>query len=289
MLDIFIIFVILVESLVGIAMLFTGLFVWGKLKDDFEARTLGGVLALISILFFIMGFRDLFWALEWIDEDIAFNIFFGEYILIIFLLLPFAFPRFLYLVFNKPIAKTIGRLLGTCLFILYLILHLKQREKIVAHFVPQGLSFEPPYSEKIFLAGVFSIFLLMMLHRASFHFIQWRKTRAFPYRFLIYLLFFFTFLTAMSTVLPKFQPWQVILGYVLALAAILGIYFVFSQETIKLEGVPQPTEEVEKRAKELEEKVSTLEKLQNLVLELKKDVDLRAEELMKEIERLKKE
>jgi len=272
--SVFLIFQIFLHFLSGLVIFFTGFFLWRKLRDDFEARTIGGILILTSLLFLLMGLRNLFWGLGWISESLTFNIFFTEYMIIFFLLLPFALPRFLYLVFTRPIVKTVGLILGGILYLAYLAIHFSQREKIIGHYAPESVLFEPPSLEKVFLAGIFILLIPMMLYRANIHFLQWRKTKTFPYRFLNYLLMLFIFFISIFTFFPQLSSWGGLFAYILILGGFLGIYLISSQETIKgQEFIPVPEKEEKKRADKLER-----------LYKLTEEIDLKIEDLKKELE-----
>jgi len=234
--DAFIAFKVLVNSLMGLTMFLTGFFLWREFKEDFEMKTLGGTLALPSLISFVTAFRVLFWDLGWVDENLASNIFFVEYILVFFFISFFILPRFLYLVINKPIVEKIGLLLGIGLYVVYLTIHFDQKGEIVAHYTPQGLVFELPYLEKIFLLFVFLFFIPLMFSRAISHFYQWRKKKAHSHRFFIYLSFFFILVMAAYTIFPQFQPWQTELGFILLLAGIFALYLLSYQELIEKRG-----------------------------------------------------
>jgi len=284
--DIFALFSILIHFSNGIAMFLTGLFLWKKFKEDFEIQTLGGILAFMSLLFFWMGLRNSLWNLGWIGERFTFYMFFVQYALILFFILPFALPRFLYLVFNQPIVKKIGLILGSGLYLIYLAFHFSQREKIVIHYTPQGLAFEPSAGEKFFLAGIFALFIPLIFYRINIHFSQWRKTKAFPHKFLIYLAFLFMNSVTSLTVLPRFGAWEAILGFVLSLAGILAIYLISSQALIKKEELePFPIGEEEKEIKKVPEGVDKDKEIRSLIT----GMETKIEELKGDIKKLKKE
>jgi len=233
--DISALFKILVDLITGSAMFLTGLFIWRNFKDDYENQSIGGLLAITSIMFSIMGLRVLFYELGLISESLSLYIFFAGYVIILFLTLPFAFYWFFYILINRPIAKVIGLALGIGLNIIYLSFHLSQKEKITPYYTPQGLLFELPEFEKVFLFSVFFFFLLAMIHRIIVHFLHWRKTKTFPYRLLSYLLFIFALSMAMlSTV--NFNPWQSLFFYALTIGGVLGLYLISSQEVIEKKG-----------------------------------------------------
>jgi len=233
--DVFLTFDIFLHFLSGLATLFTGLFLWKNFKEDFENRTLGGILGFTSLIFFMMFFRAVFWGLGWIGNKQALNFFFAEYIIILFFLLLFGLPRFLYLVFNRLSAIKAGSIFGGILYLVYLVVHFSHKEEIISHYVPQGLVFELPFEEKIFLMGAIAPLLLIMVYRTIVHFRRWRGTKRFSYRFLNYLLMFFIFLTSTFALIPRFQPWQSVLGFLLMFAGVLGIYIVSSQEVMERE------------------------------------------------------
>jgi len=262
-------------------MFLTGLYLWRRFREDFEVRTLGGVLAVPSVFLFVMALRIIFQNLGWISDNLAFTIFFVEYIIILLVLLLFAFPRFLYLVSSRPVVKRLGLILGILLYIAYLVLHFTQKEKTIAHYAPHGLVFELPYLEKVFLAIIFVIFFIAIIYRVLFHFHQWRKTKTFPYKLLTYLLFFLTFLIPIFTILPL-EPWQIVFGYILSLAGFLGVYFVASQQFIKEEKIIlTPREEI----KELKEPIDKEARLQEITIR----IESKMKELREEIEKLKRE
>jgi len=235
--SVFTIFDTVLHILAGLSMLLTGLFIWQKFKEDFEARTLGGILALSSIIFFMMALRNLFLGLGWIDVPLALYAFFVEYIFIFSVLLLFGLPRFFYLVFNKERAKQIGFKLGSFLFLIYLVVHFSQREEIIPHYDIPALWFELPHLEKIYVVSVLALVLFMMLYRTYIHFLQWQKTKTFPYKVAEYLLLFFIFAVSSFRVLPTVSlgVWQSVLLDILTLGGLLGAYYVFSQEIIKKE------------------------------------------------------
>ena len=216
-------------------MLLTGLFIWRNFKDDFENRSIGGLLVITSTVFFIMGFRILFYEFGLISESLSLYIFFAEYIVILFLALPFVFYRFLYVLINRPIAKIIGFIAGIGLNVIYLSVHLGQKEKIISYYTPQGLLFELPEFEKVFIFGVFFFFLLAVIHRIIVHFFHWRKTKTFPYRLLSYLLFLFAISMALLSII-NFNPWQSLFFYTLTICGILFLYLTSSQEVIERKG-----------------------------------------------------
>jgi len=292
--DVFVVFNIFLNFLSGLAMLFTGLFVWRRFREDFEIRTLGGILALISIIFFMIGLRILFFGAGWIGENMAFDIFFAEYIIILFLILPFALPRLLYLIAPRPAVQKMGLVLGIVLFLIFLVIHFSAKEQIVFHHGPRGLLFELPLIEKIFLMGISLFFLPIMLYRVSFHFVQWRKTKTFPYRFLEYILLFFIGAMGLLAVIPQFKPWQSALSYSFILGGVLGFYLTSSQEFIKGEELISVLEEKEKEvgeAKKEEGKTDELERLSQLTGGIESQMgSLQGEisKIKKEIEKLKK-
>jgi len=285
--SIFVVFDVLLKFLNGLAMLLTGLLIWRRFKDDFETRTLGGILALISIIFFQMSLRNILWAVVRIEENVARDIFSAGYILILFLLLPFALPRFLYLISNKEKAKRVGLVSGIMLFVIYLVIHFSQREKIITHHAPKGLMFEPPYLEKIFLISVFVLFLPMVIYRVGFHFHQWRKTKIFPYKLLNYLLLFFVGFLSLFSVLRTMDPWLEGFLFSFSLAGVLGIYFISSQELIKKEelvAIPEKEGAIEVPANELE-------RLSKLMAGLKREMEesrAQMEKLEQELKSLKR-
>ena len=233
--NVFTLFNILLNFLTGSVMVFSGLFIWRKFRDEFETRTIGGILLFTSPIFLLMAFRYLFFSIGLISETVSFYLFFFEYILILSLLLPFAFPRFLLLLTNRPVAKKIGSVLGFIFYLIFLIIHFSKREEIIAHPTIIGLSFELPYIEKIFLLGVFGFSFLIMGYRAITLFYQWRKKRTFPFKLLNYVCIFLMFFSSVPFLLPEVRKWQTSLGAVLTLASVLGIYLISSQELISKE------------------------------------------------------
>jgi len=294
--NVFIIFVVFLYFLNGLAMLVTGLFLWRKFRDDFEIQTVGGVLALTSVIIFVMSLRLLLSALGEISETLALNIFSAEYIITLGLTLPFVFPRLLFLIFRRPIVKKWGLLLGASLYFIYLVMHLTQRSQITPHYTIHGLFFEIPYSQKVFLGVVLVLFFTAIFCRVGFHFFQWRKTKIFPYRLLIYLSLLFLVAMIGSIVYTPFPSWQSILAYVFSVAGILTIYFLSSQELIKKEELILTIEEKEERIdaqlqlQKLTEGIESKMKILEKETETRdKETELKMRDLKKEIERLKKE
>jgi len=233
--NVFLIFDDLLHLLSGLAMLFTGLFLWRSFREDLENRTFGGILGLLSLIFFLMFFRILFWSLGWIGEDLCRYVFFVEHAILFSALLLFALPRILDSIFNRPIVAKVSLALGTILYLVYLVVHVTQKEKVIAHYALQGLLFEAPFLEKIFLLGIFGLFLPLIVCRAGTHFLYWRRKKAPPYKFLNYLLFLFIFAMAVVGVSPQYHPWTSGRAFILILAGVLAIYIVSSQEASERE------------------------------------------------------
>ena len=270
----FIFFGNLVNLVEILALFFTGFYLWRKFKNDFEMKTIGIILALTGLFILIMAIREVFLDFGLINENLAFYIFFIEYIIIVFVILLFIFPRFLYLVSNRPVAKKAGLALGILFYLVYLMIHFEQKDKIVIHYAPIGLTFELPFLEKIFLLTIFAIVLPMMGYKTVIHFFQWRKTKLFPHRFLTYSLLFFFGLCYPVYYFPVFKPWTIIFMRILALGSVLGIYLISSQASIKGEELPEHSKK---------EEVDELERLRKLTIELKEEV----EKLKKELEKKK--
>jgi len=289
----FIVFSVFTYFLIGLIELLTGLLIWRKFKDDFEVRTLAGILIVQSPIFLLIAFRILLWDLGWIDKDLSFYIFFFEYIYTFPAVFLFTFPRFAYLVFKRPIAKKIGWVFSGIIVLLYVIIHLSLRAEIIPHYSPIGLLFEiPALEKKVFFFT--SIFILpLIIQRVVFHFRQWRKTKTFPYKFLEYLFLSFSLFMASVAITPPsalFDYWRALLGFIVMLAGVLGFYFIASQELIKKE---EMTLVFKGERGEEEEKADRLERLRKLKIELSEEVEKSkrkiGELVEKEIERLKKE
>lgn len=233
--DIFSLFRVFLDFVIGLAMFLTGRFLWKNFKDDFEAKTIGGVFMLASIIFFLMFFRVLALDLGWINKDLAIWAFFVEYIVIAFLTFSFAFPRFFCLVFNTTLAKKIALILGNILFLIYLIIHFNQKENIISEYTIYGLLFNIPFVEKIFLVIIFGLLLPIMCYRAGINFIQWRRKKSSPYKFLQYLFLFLIAGVSIIYFLPYFEAWWFSLSGILSIGGVLGVYLLASQELMEKE------------------------------------------------------
>jgi len=224
-------FYILMNFLDGIIAFLVGLFLWKNFQKDYEYRTIGGTLALISPMFLIIAIRVFLSELGLVSEILAFEIFFFEYVLLIFLLFLFLPPRMLYLVLNKKNAEKIGLVLGLAFFLIFFLTFLKQRENVAAFHTVYGLVFTLPFFVRIYLVGVIGFLLLIMTYRLTFLFYQWRNKKIFPYRFYIYLSLFFIFLSSLPFFF-RFAIWKSVLGLIGIFAGILATYFFVSQEKI---------------------------------------------------------
>jgi len=280
--DIFTLFTIGLNFLSGLAVMLVGLFMWRKLKDDFEPRTIGGFLVILSTVFFMMVLRIILWGLGLISESTSFNMFFVQYILVLSFVLPFLLPRLLYLVFNSQIAKKIGLILGIGFYLIYLVIHFSEKEKIIAHPGPPALLFELPYLEKIFFGSVALLLTPLLTQRVVVHFLEWRKRKVFPYKLIYYLILVVIVFAGLFAIIP-FQSWLMLLGFIFIIAGTLGLYLISSQELMKREeGVPSLEEEKREGLKDRAEEMERLHKLT-------KEMQSKMAKLAKEIERLKKE